>query len=461
MTGVEKYAHKIVKKIRFRIPDVPGGLGRLAMELGEHGAVLGDITKIEITSNYMVRDIVVFFDNGEHFLQTVREIKKLRNYKILSIQDEVLRLHKGGKIAMTPRIKVETLTDLRMIYTPGVAQVCHTIVNDPELAREYTSIGNTVCIATNGSAVLGLGDIGVLAGMPVMEGKSIILNKMSGVSCVPLLIDSDNADRIIDVLAGVSKTFSLIMIEDIKAPLCFDVEKRLQEKVSIPVFHDDQHGTATVILAALIKALRLTRKKKESVSVVINGAGAAGMETAKTLLHYGFKDLVLCDRAGAIYKGRKNDMNPYKTAIAESTNSKREKGSLPEVLEGKDVFIGVSSAGLVTQDMVRKMSGRPVVFALANPVPEIWPKEAVEAGAAVALDGRAVNNALAFPGIIRGALEARARRVTYAMKIAAAEILASLTGKNEVVPNFMNLAIHKKVAEAVRRAALNNKKEEV
>ncbi|MDD3905256.1 MAG: NAD-dependent malic enzyme [Candidatus Omnitrophica bacterium] len=457
MAEIEKHSHKIAKKIRFRIPDVPGALGALALGLGTEEVTLGDIARVHLTSNYVVRDITAFFDDEEHFLKAMTAVKKLKGYKMLGVQNEVLNLHKGGKIEIKPRVKFETLNDLRMIYTPGVAQVCNYIVAHPDEAKKYTSIGNTVCIATNGSAVLGLGDIGVLAAMPVMEGKSIILNKMGGVSCIPLLLESADADVIVNTLSCVAETFGAIMIEDVKAPLCFEIEQRLQKKVRIPVFHDDQHGTATVILASLIKALRITKKRKEKVNIVINGAGAAGIATAKLLLEYGFKNIVLCDRAGAIYKGRTNDMNGFKKEIALITNKRREKGALKDVFKGKDVFIGLSAPGLVTKEMVKTMNKRPVIFAMANPVPEIWPKDAEEAGAAIAMDGRTVNNALVFPGIMRGTLDSRAREVTSCMKFAAAETVASLAGKNEVVPNFMNTAVHKSVAKAVFFAASRGK----
>jgi len=454
----EKYSHKVVKKIRFRIPDIPGALGTLALELGTEGATLGDITKIHLTSNYIVRDITAFFDDEEHFNKAITAVKKLKGYKILSIQDEVLNLHKGGKIEIKPRVKVETLNDLRMIYTPGVARVCNYIVAHPEAAKKYTCIGNMVCIATNGSAVLGLGNIGVLAAMPVMEGKSIILNKMANVSCMPLLIRSDDADTIVNTLSSVAETFSAIMIEDIKAPLCFEVEEKLQKKVKIPVFHDDQHGTATVILAALLRALKIARKRKENIKIVINGAGAAGIAATKLLLGYGFKHITICDRAGAIYKGRLGGMNEHKEEAAKVTNKSLEKGSLADVIKGKDVFIGLSSAGLVTKDMVKTMNKLPIVFALANPIPEIWPKNAQEAGAIVALDGRTINNALVFPGLIRGALNANACMITQDMKFSAAEMIASLAGKNDIVPNFMNPDVHEKVARAVAAAADKTKR---
>ncbi len=451
---MEKYAHKLVKKIRFRIPDVPGALGHLASALGAQGAVLGDIVTEHVTSNYIVRDITIFFDTKEQFNAAVSAVNKLKGYKVLDVEDEVLEIHKGGKVAMTPRVKMDTLSDLRMIYTPGVAQVCQFIHRYPEGARTYTSIGNTVCIATNGSAVLGLGDIGVLAAMPVMEGKSMILNKFSGVSCVPLLLESRDAGPIVDALALLSKTFSVIMLEDISAPLCFEVEAALQERVNIPVFHDDQHGTAVVILAALIKALKLTGKKKQSVRTVINGAGAAGMAACKLLLEYGFKDITLCDRTGAIYAGRKDGMNPYKEAIAAVTNIRKITGSLADTLKGADILIGVSSAGAVKSAMVKSMAKKAIVFSLANPVPEIWPQDALAAGAAIAMDGRTINNALAFPGLIKGAINAKAGKITSAMKFAAAETLASLSGKHDLVPNFMHINVHEKIAEAVEKAAV-------
>ena len=453
MNEIEKYTYKIAKKIRIRIPDVPGALGKVATELGKHGAVLGDITKVHLTSYYITRDVTIFFDDDRQFSDTMSALEDLKGYKVISIDDEALQIHRGGKIAVTPTVKMETLSDLRMIYTPGVAQVCNHIVEHPEAAREYTSIGNSVCIATNGSAILGLGDIGVRAGMPVMEGKSVILHKMAHVSCVPLLVDSGDPARIVDTLEAVAPTFSVIMIEDIRAPLCFEVERRLQERVDIPVFHDDQHGTATVILAALLNALKSTGRQKGRVKVVISGAGAAGMATARMLLAYGFRHLVICDREGAIWQGRPTHMDAYKRSIAEITNRHREKGSLRDIISGKDVFIGVSSSNLVSPDMVRSMKKDSIIFALANPFPEIRPADALQAGAGVALDGRTVNNALVFPGIIRGTLDAGASRITYPMKFKAAETLASLAGRYDVVPDFMHPQVHRKIADAGRDAA--------
>ncbi len=453
MADVEKYSHKLVRKIRFKIPDVPGALGTLATALGNEGVILGDIKKIQLMRNHVVRDITAFFDDEKHVERARAAMKGLKGYTVVQVQDEILDLHKGGKVEIRPRVKVETLSDLRRVYTPGVAQVCKHIVAHPEDARKYTSIGNTVCIAKYGSAVLGCGNIGILAGMPVMEGKSLILNKMGGVSCVPLLLNSDSAKEIIDSLACIAPTFGAIMIEDIAAPLCFEVEDELQKRLPIPVFHDDQHGTAIVILAALIRSLKLTGKKLESISVVINGAGSAGIAATKLMQYYGVKNIVLCDSKGAVYAGRKEGMNPYKDAIAQITNKAGEKGSLEDVMRGKDVFVGVSAAGVVSKDMVKSMAKRPIVFALANPIPEIWPDEAIEAGASVALDGRMINNALAFPGLLRGTLDAGAPKITVEMKCAAAKTIASLATKKNIVPDFMDPNVHKKVAEAVAVAA--------
>jgi malate dehydrogenase (oxaloacetate-decarboxylating) len=365
---------------------------------------------------------------------------------------EIMELHRGGKLALKPTVELSDISQLRKIYTPGVAEVCMHIRENPEAARDYTMIGNTVCIATNGTAVLGLGHIGAVAGMPVMEGKSVILNKMAGVGCMPILIESLDADYIVEALTAIAPTFSAIMLEDISAPLCFEVEEKLQQRVSIPVFHDDQHGTATVVLSALIRALSLTGRSKESVRTVINGAGAAGTAITRLLSAYGFNDIVLCDRKGALYAGR-SDLNPAKAAVAAETNPRGVKGVLADVLSGADVFIGVSGPGLVSTDMIRSMNKSSIVFALANPVPEIEPADALGAGAAIASDGKVVNNALVFPGLMRGALDARAAIITTRMKFKAAEVVAAQCVGDEIVPDFMDSSLHQKVARAVASAA--------
>ncbi len=367
--------------------------------------------------------------------------------------DEILSLHEGGKTRMVSRVRLDSVECLRRIYTPGVAEVSRLIESDPRKLYEYTSVGETVAVVTNGTAVLGLGDVGVRAAMPVMEGKSVILMEMVDIAAVPLLLDTREADRFVAAVTAVAPTFGAILLEDVAAPLCFEVEDRLREGLDVPVFHDDQHGTAVVVLAALISALQISGKRAGDLRVVMNGAGAAGSAVARFLLNYGVADVVLCDRAGAIYRGRDEHMNSAKEKIAAETNRENQQGSLAEVMRGKDAFIGVSVAGLVSQDMVRSMAPDPIIFAMANPVPEIWPHEALEAGAVAADDGRHINNALGFPGIFRGTLDARARRINEEMKMAASAALADLAPEGELVPDFMDRAVHRAVADAVGEAA--------
>jgi len=367
--------------------------------------------------------------------------------------EDVLPLHVGGKTRMVSRVRLKTVADLRRIYTPGVALVSKMIEAEPEQIYRYTSIGGTVAVITNGTAVLGLGDVGVHAAMPVMEGKAVILMEMVDISAVPLLLDTHEVDAFVEAAALVAPTFGAILLEDVAAPMCFEVEARLKERLDIPVFHDDQHGTAVVVLAALINALAASGKRAADVSVAMNGAGAAGSAVARFLLDYGVRNVVLCDRLGAVYRGRRERMNPAKEQIAAETNIENEQGSLADVMKGKDIFIGVSSAGLVTKDMVRSMAPEPIVFAMANPIPEIWPHEAIEAGAVAAVDGRNLNNALGFPGIFRGALDARATDINEEMKVAASLALAEQAREGELVPDFMDRQVHRRVADAVAAAA--------
>jgi len=366
---------------------------------------------------------------------------------------QVLPLHERGKTRMVSRVKLNTVADLRKVYTPGVAKVSKVIEADPSQIYRYTSIGDTVAVVTNGTAVLGLGDIGVRAAMPVMEGKAVILMEMVDISAVPLLVDTHDADAFVAAVSLIAPSFGAILLEDVYAPLCFEVERRLKERLDVPVFHDDQHGTAVVVLAALMNALRISGKKGPTLNVVINGAGAAGSAIARCLLDYGVGNIVLCDRRGAIHRARKEGMNPAKEQIARITNRDNEKGQLEAVIRGKDLFIGVSVGGVVTKKMIRAMAPEPIVFAMANPIPEIWPHEAIEAGASVATDGRHLNNALGFPGIFRGALDARARDINEQMKLAAAEALAEQAPAGELVPDFMDRQVHRRVADAVAKAA--------
>ena len=344
-------------------------------------------------------------------------------------RDKVLKLHEEwrGKIEVVSTVEVDSMEDLSIAYTPGVAEPCKEINKEKNKVYDYTRKWNLVAVVTDGSAVLGLGDIGPEAGMPVMEGKAVLFKTFADVDAFPICIASKDVDDIVRTVKLIAPSFGGINLEDISAPRCFEIEERLKEELDIPVFHDDQHGTAVVTLAAMINALKIVDKDIEDVSVVVNGAGAAGIAITKLLMGMGLKDVVLCDRQGAIYKGR-DGLNTYKGEIAEVTNLGMKKGSLEDVMAGTDVFIGVSAPNTVTKDMVRSMNKDALIFAMANPVPEIFPDEAKEAGARVIGTGRSdfpnqINNVLAFPGIFRGALDVRAREINDQMKIAAAKAI--------------------------------------
>ncbi len=377
---------------------------------------------------------------------------------------ESLRLHYEwkGKLEMTPRAAVDSKEALSLAYTPGVAQPCLEIQKDVNKSYELTRRWNTVAVVTDGSAVLGLGDIGPEAGMPVMEGKCVLFKAFGGVDAVPLCVRSHDVDEIVNTVALLAGSFGGVNLEDIAAPRCFEIERKLKEKCDIPIFHDDQHGTAVITLAGLTNALKVVGKKLEDVRIVINGAGAAAISITKLLLSAGAGDVTLCDRRGAIYTGRADGMNWIKEEIAPVTNPKKRTGSLADVLAGADVFIGVSAPGAVTTDMVKTMNKDAIIFACANPTPEIFPDDARAGGAAVVATGRSdypnqINNVLAFPGIFRGALDARASDINDAMKIAAAHALADLVGDDlsadYIIPAAFDPRVKDAVASAVEQAA--------
>lgn len=381
------------------------------------------------------------------------------------IDKKALDFHKKyhGKIEVKSKVPLNSAEDLTFAYTPGVAAPCLEIKADKDKIYSYTSKGNAVAVVTNGTAVLGLGNIGAGAGLPVMEGKAILFKEFGGVDAYPICVNSLNPGDVIKTVQLIADGFGGINLEDIKAPECFDIERELQKTLPVPVFHDDQHGTAIVVVSALINAFKIVKKNFENVKVVVNGAGAAGMAITRLLQSMNTKNIILCDRMGAIYGGRTEDMNPYKKEIAEITNSKREKGMLVNVIKGADVFIGVSTAGCLTQDMVRSMNKDPVVLAMANPLPEIMPDDAKKAGVRVICTGRSdfpnqVNNLLAFPGIFRGALDVRASCINLEMKIAAAHAIASLVSSDKlcedfVIPDPFDRRVAPAVAEAVKNAA--------
>ncbi len=451
---LDRYAHKLIRTFRVKIADEPGNFARLAREIAEVGGSLGDIMKMSLDSHSITRDVTVYLDDENAQRRLVRRIHELEGFHLVGVRDEVIEVHKGGKIGMKSRVDVRGFSDLRKIYTPGVAMVSRLIRANPERASDLTSISNTIAIVTNGTAVLGLGDVGVVPAMPVMEGKAVIANAMADISAIPILIDIKSPKKLVETVASIAPTFGAILLEDIAAPDCFGIEAELDRRLDIPVFHDDQHGTAIVVLAALTKALDRTGRKMKRARAVISGAGAAGIAIARILAAAAAGDILLCDRRGAIYSGRREHMNPVKRQIARITNRERRRGKLAEVLKGADVFIGVSAPKLLTKEMVRSMAPGPIVLALANPEPEIMPSEALAAGAAVAADGRAINNAMAFPGIFRGALDARAKCINDEMKLAAARVITEITAHGELQPEFLKRSNHAKVAAAVRRAAI-------
>ncbi len=375
------------------------------------------------------------------------------------VYEQSVELHKKfhGKLAVVSKVPVNSREDLSLAYTPGVGRVCEEIAKDKSLSRELTWKGNTVAVVTDGSAVLGLGNLGADAAMPVMEGKAVLFKEFANVDAVPICLSTQDTEAIIAAVKAIAPSFGGINLEDISAPRCFEIEDRLKQELDIPVMHDDQHGTATVVLAALINALKLKGIPKEQARVVINGAGAAGIAVTDLLLGYGIPNIIVCDSKGIVAGGR-DDLNPVKQGLAARTNPERRTGSLQDALKGADVFIGVSVKNAVTQDMVKSMADKPVVFALANPIPEIMPDEARAAGAFITATGRSdfpnqINNVLAFPGIFRGALDHQVSRITDAMLVKAAESLAAHVTELSVdciLPNPLDKSVAAKVAAAIQ-----------
>ena len=393
--------------------------------------------------------------------------KKTEKTRSIDVNQRALRLHEKcqGKYEIVSKVPLRRAEDLTLAYTPGVAAPCLEIEKHPEMIYDYTTKGNMVAVVTNGTAVLGLGNIGAGAGLPVMEGKAILFKGFAGVDAVPICLNTQDVDEVVRTVELMAPSFGGINLEDIKAPQCFDIETRLREKLDIPVFHDDQHGTAIVCASAILNAFKLIGKQLSDAKVIVNGAGAAGQAITRLLQAMGTKHIILCDSKGAIYDGRPYGMNPYKDAIAKLTNEEKEQGTLADVMRGADVFIGVSVAGCVTEDMVRTMAKDAVIMAMANPTPEILPHLAKHAGARVVCTGRSdfpnqVNNLLAFPGIFRGALDVRAKDVSLAMKIAAAHAIAGLVSDDEldedhVIASPFDPRVAPAVAKAVAQAAID------
>jgi malate dehydrogenase (oxaloacetate-decarboxylating) len=384
----------------------------------------------------------------------------------LSLREEALHMHRinQGKLETKSKVEVRNATDLSLAYSPGVAEPCKVIYDKPETVYEYTMKGNMVAVVSDGTAVLGLGNIGPAAALPVMEGKAVLFKSFAGVDAFPICLDTNDVDKIVETVKLMEPTFGGVNLEDIAAPNCFVIEERLKKETNIPIFHDDQHGTAIVTAAGLVNALKIVGKKMSEIKVVANGAGAAGIAIIKLLHNYGVRDIVMCDTRGAIYEGRPNGMNDIKDEVAKFTNRNRIEGSLEDVIKDADVFIGVSAAGALNQEMVRSMNEDPIIFAMANPVPEIMPEDAKAAGAKVVGTGRSdfpnqVNNVLAFPGIFRGALDVRATHINEKMKQAAVEAIAALVDEKDlnedyVIPGPFDARVAPAVAAAVAQAAM-------
>ncbi len=434
---IEKGIDKIVKTLRVMILDKPGYFGKVATAVGNAGGSLGDIKLVAEGLEYNTRDITIFVDSEAQLQGVLDELAKVEGVIISDIIDPVLELHRGGKVSMKSRNPVKSISTVRKIYTPGVAKVCQLIQRKPEMARDYTGIYNSVAIVTNGTAILGLGDIGAVAGMPVMEGKAALFDALVGISGVPILIQSKDTEEIIRTVAAIAPTFGAIKLEDIKAPECFEIEDRLAGMLDIPVLHDDQHGTSVVVLAALLNVSQYVGMKVEDDTVGMVGLGAAGIGISKLLMAYGVRKMI------------GTDINPVAREIFSKTGG-RPVG-LPEIMAQSDIVIATTGVpGLIKKESVRKGQ---VILALSNPNPEISPEDARAGGASFAADGRSANNALAFPGVFRGALDARARKINYRMKIAAAKAIASCASAGELLPSILDREMHAKVAEAVERTA--------
>ena len=448
--------------IRCEIENRIGMFAKIAAAISQAGGDLGSIDIVRVEKGHIIRDISVNARDEEHERQIVRAVKSIPGLKALRVLDRTFFAHLGGKIEIHNKIPVRDRDDLSQVYTPGVARVCNDIRENREHAWRYTIKGNSVLIATDGTAVLGLGDIGPEAAMPVMEGKAMLFKEFGGVDAFPIALATTDPDEIVSTVEKIAPAFGGINLEDISAPRCFDIETRLRQALDIPVFHDDQHGTAVIIMAALMNVSRLLKKDIEKMRIVVSGAGAAGMATSKMLLSYGVRDIIVGDRAGAIYPGRKDNMNPYKKELAKLTNPRKIKGGLANGMRGADVFIGLSGPGAVSAEDLKSMGKDPVIFTLANPEPEICPEEALPL-ARVFATGRSdypnqVNNMLSFPGIFRGLLDARATGVNEEVKFAAARAIAGIVKDDElhedyILPSIFDRKVTAAVARAVTEAA--------
>jgi malate dehydrogenase (oxaloacetate-decarboxylating) len=442
--------------LRVKLSSRTGTLGELTTAIGQAGGDIGAIDIVSVGSGSVIRDISVNAASAEHGTQIISAVRDIDGVELINVSDRTFLMHIGGKIEVVSKSPLKTRDDLSMAYTPGVARVCEAIHRDPEKAFTLTIKKNTVAVVTDGTAVLGLGDIGPAAAMPVMEGKAMLFKEFAGVDAFPVCLSTKDPDEIVRTIKNISTAFGGINLEDISAPRCFEIEDRLKEELDIPVFHDDQHGTAVVVLAALINALKIVGKEMSKIKVVVNGVGAAGVACSKIIMAAGVQNIVGCDQTGALYRGRSTNMNWVKDWYARHTNPDNEEGSVHDVMKGADVFFGLSAPGVITTDDLQKMADQPIVFAMANPTPEIMPEEA-EPYVAVMATGRSdypnqINNVLCFPGIFRGALQCRASRINEEMKVAAAHAIAEIITEGELHADYIVPSVFdKRVAEAVSR----------
>ncbi len=442
--------------LRVKLSSRSGTLGEVATAIGRVGGDIGAIDIVQVTHDWIIRDISVNARSAEHDAEIIEAVKSIDGVEVQQVSDRVFLMHLGGKIEVTSKAPLKTRDDLSMAYTPGVARICEAIHRDPEKAFTLTIKKNTVAVVTDGTAVLGLGDIGPAAAMPVMEGKAMLFKEFAGVDAFPICLSTKDPNEIVETVKRIAVAFGGINLEDISAPRCFEIEDRLKEELDIPVFHDDQHGTAVVVLAALINALKIVGKQMEEIKVVVNGVGAAGVACSKIIMAAGVKNIIGCDQHGALYRGRNENMNWVKDWYARNTNPANETGTVHDVIKGADVFMGLSAPGVITAEDLQKMALKPIVFAMANPIPEIMPEEA-EPYVAVMATGRSdypnqINNVLCFPGIFRGALQCRASRINEEMKVAAAHAIAGIITDAELHPEYVVPSVFdKRVAEAVAR----------
>ena len=448
--------------MRLRMPQHGATFAGVAHTIAETDAMLGAIDLVRVESNQVVRDVTVSCGDSEHAEDVVRAVRDLEGVQVDSVSDRTFLMHKGGKIHVEGKLPLKTRDDLSMAYTPGVGRVCMAIHDDVTKAWALTIKGNTVAVVSDGTAVLGLGDIGPEAAMPVMEGKAMLFKEFAGVDAFPLCLDTKDVDEIVAFVKAAAPTFGGINLEDISAPRCFEIERRLREELDIPVFHDDQHGTAIVVLAGLLNALKLVGKRPEDVTVVVVGAGAAGVACTEIMLAQGVGDVIVCNREGAMYAGQP-DLDADRASLAERTNKRNVRGTANEVLAGADVVLGLAGPGAFTAAAVRTMADRAIVFAMANPVPEVQPEDVGE-DVAVMATGRSdypnqINNVLAFPGVFKGALDVRARSINEEVKLAAAQAIAAVIPPDElhpeyIIPSAFNRRVAESVAEAVSAAAI-------